>query len=310
MGCGNKQEAPLGSASGAASVAGVGSVPAAASQVAPPAYVGIPRSGDEVHAQINKSRRAPYEGKVGTLTGRVTIKGDAPPATEWSFPPDCSQASATYGRAFRVGQDNALADALVTVTGYDAFVPPKGPAVSLKITGCAAEKRTVAMTFGQRLEVANIDLKGSYMPILDPAPYRAMMIAMPGGEPIKLYPYQPGINYVLRDLQGKEFLQADVFVLKFATLDVTGLDGRYTIDRIPVGKVKVSALLPVIDKIVEKADVEIVEGENKLDLELSFDAKADKIVVRPASPWARTSSSAAPSSGAFGLPPAPKNVPH
>ena len=52
---------------------------------------------------------------------------------------------------------------------------------------------------------------------------------------------------------------ADVYVLKFATHAVTGLDGRYEIKGIPVGKVKVNADLPVLRKTDEK-DLEIKEG--------------------------------------------------
>lgn len=267
----------------------------------------MPRQKSEVDAVINKSKREPYAGKTGTLTGRITMKGDPAPSTSWTYPQDCAEASGTYGRAFRVGQDNALADVLVSVTGYDAFVPAQGPALSVKISGCAFDKRTYAMAFGQRIEVSNTDLKGSFMPVLDPSEYRAMNIAMPKGAPVKLYAYKPGINYVLRDIQGKEFMQADVFVLKFATLDTTGLDGRYKISGIPVGKVQVAALLPVLDK-GDKKDFEIKEGENTLDFELSYNAKEDKIVERPPSPWMRGlgTASATPSAGKSGAPPAPK----
>lgn len=269
----------------------------------------MPRQKSEVDAVINKSKREPYAGATGTLSGRITMKGDPAPSTSWVYPEDCAEAAGTYGRAFRVGQDSALADALVTVTGYEGFVPAKGPALSVKINGCAFEKRTYAMAFGQRLEVSNTDLKGSFMPVLDPSEYRAMNIALPKGAPVKIYAYQPGINYVLRDIQGKEFMQSDVFVLKFATLDTTGLDGRYKISGIPVGKVQVNALLPVIDKSKQQ-DFEIKEGDNTLDLELSYDAKADKLVERPPSPWMRGLGSATiPSGGKYGTPPAPSSAP-
>ncbi len=269
-----------------------------------PPWIGMPRKQSEIDAVINKSRREPYAGKTGTLSGRITMKGDPAPSTSWIYPQECGEAAGTYGRAFRVGQDNALADVLVTVTGYDGFVPAKGPALPVKISGCAYEKRTYAMAFGQRIEVSNTDLKTSFMPVLDPSEYRAMNIAMPKGAPVKIYAYQPGINYVLRDIQGKEFMQADVFVLKFSTLDTTGLDGRYKVSGIPVGKVQVNALLPVIDKSA-KQEVEIKEGDNTLDLELSYSAKDDKIIERPPSPWLRglASGSATPSAGAPSAPP-------
>jgi hypothetical protein len=244
-GCNSSADPAAGSASAAAASA-IASGSAAAEPTPP--WIGMPRQKSEVDAVINKSKREPYAGKTGTLSGRITMKGDPAPSTSWVYPEDCAEAAGTYGRAFRVGQDNALADVLVTVTGYDGFVPATGPVLSVKISGCAFEKRTYAMAFGQRIEVSNTDVKASFMPVLDPSEYRAMNIAMPKGAPVKIYAYQPGINYVLRDIQGKEFMQSDVFVLKFATLDTTGLDGRYKISGIPVGKVQVNALLPVLDK--------------------------------------------------------------
>jgi hypothetical protein len=99
-----------------------------------------------------------------------------------------------------------------------------------------------------------------------------------------------------------------MFVLKFSTLDTTGLDGRYTISGIPVGKVQVSALLPVLDKSSQK-DLEIKEGDNTLDFELSYSAKDDKIVERAPSPWMRGLGSATvPSAGKFGSPPKASNA--
>ncbi|NUP12807.1 MAG: hypothetical protein HOW73_42760 [Polyangiaceae bacterium] len=260
-------------------------VPAVAADA--PAWLGVPRPTEEILSVINKSNRQPYAGKTGILKGRVTIKGDPAPASEEKFPPKgCPEASATYGKAFRVGQDDALADALVTVTGYDAFVPPDKPAEKVKVHGCAFDKRTVALTFGQRLEVLNQDPKASYTPYLDGSEYRAVMVAIPDGDPVKLYPNKPAINYVLRDYQNRPFLKADVLVLKFATHDVTGLDGKYEIGRIPVGKVKVDAYLPSTGKHVEK-EIEIKEGDNALDLELTFDAAADKVVATRPDPWVR-----------------------
>jgi hypothetical protein len=65
-----------------------------------------------------------------------------------------------------------------------------------------------------------------------------------------------------------------VFVVKYATHDVTSLDGRYEIKNIPVGKVKLNAMLPATQQVVEK-DVEIKAGQAlELNLEIPFDAKA------------------------------------
>ena len=265
--------------------------------------MGIPRSIEEVEKVVNPKGDKPYDGKTGTLHGHITITGDPPPDSGVSTPPDCPEAGETYAKAFRVGPENSAADVLVAVTGYQGFVPAAKPAVDVKVRGCAFDKRTYAAAFGQRFEIQNFDKKASYLPYLDPAPYKAVMIALPGGAPVRVYAYQPAVNYVMRDFQARPYLTANVFVLKFATLDVTGLDGNYEIKGIPVGKVKVSALLPAIGKTSDK-EIEIAEGDNVADLELAYDAKVDKIAEAAPDPWKRGASSSIPAGG-FGTPPTP-----
>jgi hypothetical protein len=255
-----------------------------------------------VEKVINSSGRAPYAGKVGTLRGKVTIRGDEFPSSEWSFPADCPEAPAMYGRTFRKGAGGVLADALVSVTGYDAFVPPKAPVVPVTLKACTFDQRLYSATFGQRLEIQNLDHLGSYTPFLDGASYRSVMVALPQGAPIKLYPTQPALNYVLRDFQAKPFLQARVLVLKFPTHDVTDAEGQYVIEGIPVGSVEVNVVLPGLIKGTpdEALKIVIAEGENVRDFELVYDASQDKLEKPTAGPFERkaaegtVSSSAAP----------------
>ena len=285
-GCENKQAPPP------ASSAPVASAPAPSASAPVETYgvqFGLPGDPKRVVEALNPKHDKPYAGPTGTLKGRIRMEGDPSPDTGLKFPAKCKDAQATYGKVFRVGLDNALADAMVAVTGYQGFVPASGPAAKAPIHGCAVNKRTVVMTYGQRLEVANLDKLDSYVPYLDGAPSRAGMVAVPGGEAVKLYPAEPG-HYMLRDTMPSG-LVADVFVLKYATHDVTGLDGQYEIKGIPVGKVRVDVFLPVIAKSMGQ-EIEIKEGENKLDLTLKFDAKKDM-------------PGAAPSSSASAQPPGP-----
>jgi hypothetical protein len=256
-----------------------------------PNWLGIPRPPDDVAKVVNPRAELPYQGKTGTVKGRVTIQGDPPPDVALpTIPAECGGAQDTYGKAFRVAADGALADALVAVTNYEGYVPAASRAKPVTVAGCAYDRRTYVAAYGQRLEIRNTDGKLSFMPYLDGAAYRAMMIALPGGAPVKAYPLEPG-RFVLRDFQGRPFLQADVYVLKYATADTTGLDGRFEIRGVPVGKARIDALLPAIDKADGK-ELDVVEGENVVDLVLTYDAKSDHVAARPADPWQRGASSA------------------
>jgi hypothetical protein len=106
---------------------------------------------------VNPKGEEPYKGAVGTVKGTVKMDGDPAPDSGFAIPAKCNEAIVTHGKLFRVGQDKTLGDVLVAVTEYSGFVPAKAPAEKITIHGCALSKRTVAMTFGQRLEVANID---------------------------------------------------------------------------------------------------------------------------------------------------------
>jgi hypothetical protein len=270
----------------AATTAKAGAVATAAPTASVETYgapVAVPVPAASVVKVVNPKGEPPYTGPTGTLRGTIRMEGDpSPELTGIKFPPKCAEAAATYGKLFRVGLDKALADALVAVTGYQGFVPARSEAAKITIHGCAFKKRTLALTFGQRIEVANLEKTEPFMPYLDGAPVRAVMVAVPGGEPVKMYANEPG-HYALRDQLPNPFLVADVYVLAYPTHDVTGLDGKYEIRGIPVGKVQVSALLPVLDKTVQEF-IEIKPGDNTLDLTMKFDKKKDQAAPASSSP--------------------------
>jgi hypothetical protein len=88
---------------------------------------------------------------------------------------------------------------------------------------------------------------------------------------------------------------ADVLVLKYATHDVTGLDGKFQIERIPAGRVTVSALLPATGESIEQV-VEVQPSRTvELKLVLPFDmAKYKERVAKTAQP-SSSGASAGPS---------------
>lgn len=231
-------------------------------------------AAEKVAKVLNPKGVAPYAGPTGTVRGVIRVKGDPPPDRKVKLTEGCPSVADMYGKLFRVGKDGELADALVAVTGYDGFVPPAKPSVSITVKDCAFSTRTVAMAYGQVLEVANVDRSLTYLPQLVEARVPATLVAMPHGDPVRLHAPEPRL-YRLIDMQGRTFMVADVFVLKFSTLTVTGLDGRYEIPGVPVGPVEVSAMLPAARLRTTNARIEVKPGDNPLDLTIEFDAKRD-----------------------------------
>ena len=202
----------------------------------------IPIPEQRIEAINNANKQAPYQGATGTVEGVVTMVGDAAPdMTIDKIPADCSIATNTYGKLFREGAGRSVADVLVAVTGYKGYLKPKADHVELLARDCAWTKKTIGVTFGQRIEVKSSDTR-PYIPQLLGGPAGALLVAVPGGDAVPVFPQEPG-HYVLIDSM-RLYSKADVFVVRYPTFDVTALNGRYRIEGIPVGPVTVSALLP------------------------------------------------------------------
>jgi hypothetical protein len=231
-----------------------------------------------VEAVVNPENLPVYSGPTGSVEGTVSIQGDPSPEVPGLDFSLCPAAIDTYGKLFRAGPAGAdgrrpLADAVVVLVGYSGFyLPEKGPAAQIAVNAkCAYATRTIAMTFGQRLEIAN-DSKFAFAPRLMGIFQPAVMIAPPGrnGDPVKLYPPKPG-HYLLADTM-QPYVHEDLFVLRQPLHAVSDLAGHYRIDDVPVGKLTVSAALPVIDR-ESHADVEVrANVVEHVDLALKYAA--------------------------------------
>jgi len=252
----------------------------------PPAS-GIPVPASKVASAINPEHLAPYAGPTGVIEGVVNVTGDPAPKRDIDIPFACGEAYATYGKAFREGTGRTLADVLVAVTGYQGFVPAPGDVYPVKIHGCAFDRRTIVATYGQHLEVFNTDVKERFLPKLDGANLPAQIAAMPQGDAVKLYPTEVG-HYALRDDANHAWMYADVFIVRYPTHAVTGLDGRYRIAGIPAGKVKISTYAPPIDAELhpdfgitastEEREIEVKAGET---VQVNFTLAYKKPKARP-----------------------------
>jgi hypothetical protein len=219
----------------------------------------------------------------GAVRGTVRIKGDAAPTVESIAPKipvgKCFSGHETYTKLFREGPGRTLADVLIAVTRYQG-TPRKAPKeVRVEAKDCAYDRRTFAFELGQTLSIYN---KGqeTYTPQLMGFTGQALMLAIPGGDPVSFQPVKPG-QYQLID-RTHSFIFGDVFVLDYPTVGVTGLDGKFEITGVPTGKAKLSALLPITGQTLER-DIEVpASGDVQLELEFTFDAERDGAKARAA----------------------------
>lgn len=225
----------------------------------------LPIPKDVVEKTVNPNKLPEYKGPVGVVEGTVYVTGDPAPTTMGKNFDRCPKAVDVYGKTFREGPvlpngSRVLADAVLGVTGYSGFiVAEKEPAKKITITNCAFSQRSIDMTFGQSLEVRNDGGGGPlFAPDFENQSSPAVMIATPGGDPVKLYPKLPG-RYRLIDRVGNAWLEADVFVSGTPLHTTSDTKGHYRIEGVPTGKLKLNAWHPAIDHPWEK-DVDVKDG--------------------------------------------------
>ncbi|NRA33634.1 MAG: carboxypeptidase regulatory-like domain-containing protein [Polyangiaceae bacterium] len=221
---------------------------------------------------LNPKGTASYSGPTGTVSGVVTMSGDAPPTLDKvlaKIPKGrCEGARSMYGRLFREGEGRTLGDVLVAVTKFKGYIPVKSDTVHLRPADCAYQSRTIGMTFGQVLSVQSAG-KDSYIPQLIGVSSPALLVALPRGKAIELLLPRPG-SFGLID-NTHSYIYADVVVLRYATFDVTGLDGRFDIGELPPGELTVSAYLPVTGQSVQQTVTVKAGANSEISFSLAFE---------------------------------------
>jgi len=218
-----------------------------------------------IEAYVNPGHLPAYDGPTGSIEGTIRVDGPAAPDRKELDFGKCPDAAFVYGKLFREGSVAALdgsrplADAIVAVTGYSGFyVPERADAVALKIDGCTFGAKTVAMTFGQRLDISS-SANEIWAPTLTQAPTPALMVVNSHTDPVKLYPPHPGYFTLVDTTMAHQYAQTDVYALLQPLHAVSGIDGHYRIDGVPVGKMKVNARLAALGREAS-AEVEVTKG--------------------------------------------------
>lgn len=217
-------------------------------------------SGASAQATASTTSAPAPNDSVGTVRGVVRMTGDEPPVHPGAdkIPVGkCFKAHERHRLLFRKAADGALADALVGVTGYKTTLPKPTTPVVVGAEDCSLDQRTVALTLGQSIHFKNRGPTAA-MPQLLGLPTPAVMAAVPGGEPIVLTPHAAG-RFELIDLS-HPYANAEVFVVNYPTITVTGERGQFEIAGVPAGDVKVSVLSPATGLSSEK-QVTVLAGK-------------------------------------------------
>ena len=231
-----------------------------------------PFTQKQVDALLNPEGQKEYSGPTGTIFGVVRVTGDTAPEQPEVVKRlplgKCVAAHKMYSKLFREGPGRTLADALVAVTEYKGLVLPKESLVPMLGRDCAFDSRTYALTFGQGLSLSSRGTE-TYTPDLVGTNPGALLLAIPGGNPVNIFPPKPGYYQVVD--RSHPFNGASVYVLGYPTVDVSGIDGRFEVTGVPVGRAKVSALLPQTNTSISK-EIEVIAGERtETELVLTFD---------------------------------------
>jgi hypothetical protein len=241
----------------------------------------IPR--ESVDSVLNPRHLPPYAGPTGSVEGTVVVTGPSAPTVQIDAR-KCPAAIDTYGKLFREGPrrpdgSRPLADAVVVVVGYTGYyVPEPEPVVRVTIgPRCGYSSRTIAMTFGQRLEVANQTML-LFGPRIDQEEVPAVMMAPPleKGDPVKLYPRKAA--YMTMSDQMQPFVHEDLYVFRHPLHAVTDLDGHFRIDGIPAGALKVGVHHPGANADAQAAVDVVANIVQRVDLTVSYVPKADQRV--------------------------------
>lgn len=249
----------------------------------------IPIPAEEITRVINPSGLPAYAGPVGAIEGEVYVDGDEPESVSVAAP--CPEAEAVYGKRFRqtlVGGKRLLADAIVGVTGYKEFLPQREAAVQVSIEGCVLDKRTIVLTFGQRLDIVNKNApspQNFYTLSFERDRPSLVLMATPSGDAARVYPTKPGRD-LLADKWSHPYLRADVFVLPSSLFVVTDRAGHFQMPYVPVGKQTISTTHPSFaDGSDDSKQVEVLEGKTThVELHLKYKSIAPAMTPAPATP--------------------------
>lgn len=217
-------------------------------------------------------------GPSGSIQGRVTLSGDAPemPTLQRGADPVCAEKE-MKAETILVGDDGGLANVVVRVLPgtVDGWVP-KEPVVVDQVD-CMYRPRVQGAVRGQTLQVANSDptMHNVHARTLEKGKRQGTETIVNRAQPAGIPPIQIPIedqDVVKLKCDSHGWMAAYVVVSDNPYFAVSGDDGRFTLEGVPVGEHQVEAWHEFFG--VKSGTVTVAE-DGAATIDFGYDVKAD-----------------------------------
>jgi plastocyanin len=190
----------------------------------------------------------PAAGPPGTVTGMVKYTGPAPRVIDLKMAADPYCDKANPGGAKRtnieVGEGGAVAEVLVYVKeGLAGAYPPPSKAAKLDQHACNYSPRVIGLQVGQPLEIHNSDETLHNVHSL-PENSKGFNLAMPMKNMTQTKKFTEPEVFVRFKCDVHPWMEAYVGVVDNPFFQVTGGDGKFTIEGLPPGTYTIEAAHP------------------------------------------------------------------
>lgn len=217
-------------------------------------------------AAASEPKPVPRAIPVGTIEGEIRLAegaelpkysraalGESPRVTRPEICPAPRDTELTPVRRTEAGR---LSGVLVSVTGFAKSPNSEPREHELRIFDCGLEPRIIAATRGDRLKIVN-ETPHAFLPSFGNEPFTDAL----AHKQVRTVALDRGGVIPVRCTFGSGCGRSDVFVLYHPVHSVTDAEGRFRMENVPAGSVKVHAWHPLFDEAA--AEVTIASGETK-----------------------------------------------
>ena len=202
-------------------------------------------------------QRLDAQGSTGTIVGHVRLTGPAPANTviRMGGDPRCSRAAG--GR--RITQDvvlksadGGLANVFVTLQGSFKAAPSSQP-VTIDQKGCVYVPRVVGAQVGQTLQITNSDATGHNVHSLSKG--NVFNVSQPKQGMVNRFQLKSDELVMRIRCDFHSWMISYVAIVPHPYFSVSGMDGAFTIQRVPAGRHTIQAWHEAYGRLTKTVEV-------------------------------------------------------